>query len=427
MFIKLKKIYKSKLFKGSAVILIATSIGNLLNYLYHFVTGRMLSPAEYGLLQSLISLTYFQSIFIGAFRSAAVEKIGSSDNQKLYGVISGLKKLAIKTGIIYWLITLVLYPLINKLLHLDNQCLYLIFSMQSLLAFLPVVYSSTLEARLEFSKAALTSVLSTLSKLVSAVIFLSVGLGVIGGLSSWLVLKIISLTLSFFLVKNLISKQRKGSLIKVDLSFLKFSLLSLVVNLSIISLYTTDIIFARHYLNQHQAGLYAATSNLGKVIFFGATTILSVSFPMFVRYRVKRHKLIEILKLSLIFSLLCAAAGLIAYSLFPQLAIRLLYGSRYLQSKEYLLYFAVFISILAVFNLLIRFLLALKSKLSAQISFFAAVLQIILILANHKSVPSIITSSLIAVLIGLVVSSIVVLKSIHEFANGQIVSDCSGL
>ncbi len=411
MFKKLLKLPKHTLFKGSLIILVGTAVGNFLNYLYHFASARFLTPGEYGLLQSLISLTYFQSVLVGAFSTSVIEKIGSTNPKKITGEVKKLETTAIKISLFFWLAALLTYPLIKKLLHLDSFHLFLIFSLQILFAFLAAVYGSTLQAQLKFLSATLASVSSTAVKLISVVILLGLGAGVIGGLSSWLIWRIFGLIISGYLVRRYWKNKKFNFNNKLDLSFLKFSFLSLIVNLSLTSLYTSDVIFARHYLNTNQAGLYAALSNLGKIIFFGSSTIMTVAFPMFVKYRQKSAKLKEILKLSLLFCLFCCVGGVAFYFTFPELAVKLLYGNDYLGAAGYLFKFAIFISLYSLFNLLVRFLLALRSKFSALISLATALVQIILIIFSHQNIFSLINVSLISVAAGLIICSVIVVKS----------------
>lgn len=427
MIKKALKLAKTTLFRGSLIVLVGTTVGNFLNYLYHLVSGRLLTPGEYGLLQSLISLTYFQSILVGAYSTAAIEKMGSTKLKDLPGAVRALERNGIKLSIIYWLLTLLSYPLIKKFLHLDNFQLFLIFSFQGLLAFIPIAYGSALRGQLKFLEGTIISVVSTFLKLLSAIVLLYLGLGVAGGLSSWLIWKVTSLVLGYSLVHKLWSFDKSVSIIKLDISFLKFSFLSLIVNLSLTSLYTTDIIFVRHYFNSYLTGIYSATSNLGKMIFFGSTTILTVAFPLFIKYRVKKKKLKWVLKLSLIFTLICSIGGVIGFHLFPSLFIKLLYGSKYLQANQYLGRFSLFIGLFAIFNLLIRFLLSLKTKFSAYLSMFVALGQVILILFNHQNIKAIINNSLVVVSLGLIAGLLIVLKLINERSAQQIIGDRSGI
>lgn len=406
----LKEIVKHKLFKGSIVVLVGTTIGNFLNYLYHLVTGRLLSPADYGLLQSLISLTYFQSILVGAYSIAVVEKISSLKKEEVASTVKGLEKNGFKLSIAFWAVTLLFYPLIKKILHLDSFQLFFIFSLQSLFAFLPAVYNSVLQGRLKFSAGMAVSVFTTLIKLLSAVVLILLGLRVVGGLSSWVIWRIISLGLGYFLVRNFWSFNRQPATKGLEISFLKYSFLSLITNLCLTSLYTMDIILVRYYFEEFNVGIYSATSNLGKMIFFASTTILPVSFPMFVKNRVNKRKLKQMFKLSFIFCLICIFGGIAVFNLFPNFMIKLLYGSKYLSANQYLGRFSVFIGLTALFNLLIRFLLSLRSKFSGYISLFIAVGQVVLIGLRHNDLFEVIDNSIIMLTAGVIIGLFITVK-----------------
>jgi O-antigen/teichoic acid export membrane protein len=412
---KITRLTKNKLFRGTSIMLVGTMIGNFLNYLYHFVTGRLLTPTEYGLLQSLISLTYFQSILVGGYSNAIVEKIASTRDKKVSGVVRGLEINGFKISIVYWLLTMFSYPLIKDLLHLEDYYLFLLFSFQSIFTFLPAVYASTLRGRLRFIEGTLVSTFANVAKLVSAGFLLYLGLGVVGGLGSWLVWKITGVILAFIIVRKLWPFDYRKKIIKPSFDFIKFSALSLIVNLSMISLYTTDIILVRHYFESNLVGIYSASSNLGKMIFFGSSTVLAAAFPLFVKNKVKKKKLRKLLALSLLFCLIFVLIGVTTFNIFPKFFVNLLYGKKYLLAKQYVGRFSLFLGLTAIFNLFVRFMLAIRNRYSAYLSAGTAICQIILIIVRHQDLMTIINNSLIIIIIGVILSSFLVLKLVYEF------------
>ncbi len=413
-FKKISQLSKNKLFQGTTVMLVGTMIGNFLNYLYHLVTGRLLDPNEYGLLQSLISLTYFQSILVGGYSNSVVERIARTKKKNISGVIRGLEKNGLKLSIAYWFLILLLYPILRKFLHLDDFLIFLIFSIQSIFTFLPAVYASALRGQLKFIEGTIVSISATLAKLLSAGLFLYLGLGVLGGLSSWLVWKVTGLILAFGLVSKLWPINFQDKVITPKSDFFKFSGLSLIVNLSLVSLYTTDIIFVRHFFESNLVGIYSASSNLGKMIFFGSSTVLAVAFPLFVKYKSNKEKLIKVLSLSLVFCLFFVLAGVIGFNLFPKFFVNLLYGEKYLQAEQYLSRISIFLGLTAVFNLLVRFLLSIKNRLVGFLTAGIAVCQIILIIVRHQTLMMVINNSLIVVSLGVFLSGFLVLKLVYE-------------
>jgi hypothetical protein len=75
--------------------------------------------------------------------------------------------------------------------------------------------------------------------------------------------------------------------------------------------------------------------------------------------------------------------------------------------------FAVFISLFALFNLVIRFLLALAKKTAGILSATVALTQIGLILIRHPSIDQVIFNSIAVLTIGLVIGMIVVVKILY--------------
>ena len=57
-----KKSLSSGLGKGAIILFITLNIFNFLNYLFHFVMGRMLGPEDYGVLAVLMSIMLIYNI-----------------------------------------------------------------------------------------------------------------------------------------------------------------------------------------------------------------------------------------------------------------------------------------------------------------------------------------------------------------------------
>src|SRR3989344_4136364 len=58
----MKKFLSSEFGKGAFVLFITINIFNFLNFIFHFSMGRLLGPADYGVLVVLMSIVYIFSI-----------------------------------------------------------------------------------------------------------------------------------------------------------------------------------------------------------------------------------------------------------------------------------------------------------------------------------------------------------------------------
>lgn len=413
---RLKRLFKNHLLTGSFIVFLGNGIAGFFNYLYHLICGKLLSPDQYGLLQSLIALTYFLGIFTGAFSFSVIHLINKVKKSFVFPTIIKLEKEALKLSIIFWLLFLILFSVLKPLLHLKNFFIYFIFTLQIFFSFLPVVYLSLLRAKLEFFKFSLIGIFHPLAKDIFAIIFILASwqtAGALGGIvASGLV---ITLLARFWVLgswqkvsKNLIKK------ISLDAHFWRYSSLSLITNLSLTSIYSTDILLVRHYLSAYQSGIYSATSVLGKIIFFAATSILLVSFPLFVKLKKEKDKLREVFWLSLLFLIIVCMFGAVGFTLFPKFVVSLLYDSGYQEAALFLPVFAIFISFFAFLNLMIQFLLAVEEEIVAVIGGIVAVSQTLLIIARHTNLKMIIINSIISVSAGLFLGLLSAFKVLYE-------------
>jgi len=411
----IKGLLKTELFQGSAVVLVGTTIINLLNYLYHLVIGRYLNPNEYGLIQSLISLTYLLSVLVGAFNFSVTELIANVKENEVWKWINRLKLLVLKGSLLIWIGMLSLYPFIARTLMINDFVIYLIFSMQGLITLWSSLYRAALRARLEFVRSTITGILSTFSKLSLSLFLLMAGLGSIGAMSGWLSFQVVSLIISFVFIKQLYSnKVDQKAYMNLPLNkFWSYSRLTLMTNLALTSLYSTDIVLVRNLIGGEASGIYSASSTLSKTIFFAATAIMTVAFPIFIKYKDSQEKLNKSFGLAILFSLFFCISGIVLFKFFPGKVVSLLFGKKYQSASSIIFEFSLFMSALAIFNVIIQFLLALNNRYSVLISIPTALCQVLLIIFNHRSITRIIYNSLAVTLVGVLIGVIVVLKLIN--------------
>lgn len=412
--LKIKQLANHHLVKGSFIVLIGNSIVSFLNYLYHLIAGRLLLPDQYGLLESLIALTYFILVFTQAFSFSVINLIARAKKSLIFSLVKQLENRALKLSFIFWLLFLILFPFLKEFLHLPNFLIFLLFSLQVFFCFLPAVYLSTLQARLKFFSFSLVGISQSLSKDIFAFVLIFIGWQVKGALGGLIISGLIGLLIGQKLVKKYWKRKSEKQNTKLTNHFWRYSFLSLVTNLALTSIYSTDILLVRHYFSSYQSGIYSAVSVLGKMIFFAATSILLVAFPLFVKYKDDYKKLSQTFGLCFLFLLIICLVGLFVFKLWPGAIVKLLYGQGYAEAISFLPYFAVFISLFAVLTLLVQFLLALESSLASWLAGIVALSQIFLILNRHLNLKMIISNSLISTAFGLLLGPFFVIKVINE-------------
>lgn len=414
----IKKLLKSDLTRGSLIVFIGSTFGSFLNYLYHVLTGRLLVPESYGLLESFIIISYYLSVVMGAFFLSTVKVISTLEDHEVAETVKDIEKKSIKLSLVLWLMFLAMFPLIGSYLKVNQFGLYLFFSLQILFSILPSVYGAVLNSKLKFFENTLVGLSVSVTKIVFVAALIPIGLGLFGAMGSFIVSGLVSTVLGYYLIAKYWPHTSKlRTKINLKINFWRYSLLGLMVNLAITSIYSTDVLMVRHYFEPVQSGLYAAVSILGRIIFFATGPVVLVVFPLFA----KNHDNVKNLKNIFLgaFGLITFAsiAGVVFYNFFPDFIVNILYGNNYSGASTFLPWFSVFIAIYSVFNLIIQMLLAIGSKLSAWISGAVAVAQIALIFWQHESINQIITNSVISLSLGLILAIFFAIKVLNVKNN----------
>jgi O-antigen/teichoic acid export membrane protein len=88
--------------------------------------------------------------------------------------------------------------------------------------------------------------------------------------------------------------------------------------------FNMDVLLAKHFLSDFDAGLYSGMSLLGKILFFGTISISAVMFPRVAALHAQGRQVHRTVNLSLGLVFVAGMAIVTIYSLAPELTIRLL-------------------------------------------------------------------------------------------------------
>jgi len=393
----IKNLIANQLIAGSAVLFAGNMLANFGNYLYHLLMGRMLGPIDYGVLASLIAVSYLMSIPIATLTLTVVKYTSALRGQKRLTVVNYFYQWITRKSLIYglagFLIFIFFSPWLASFLHLDSVLLLLIVGGISFLGIFLAINLATLQGFLHFGKFALSNITSVAIKLVSAVLLVYWGHRVLGALSATLAGSFIGYLLALIFTREIIrEKQRRQGFEGREI--VAYALPVFFSILAFTSLYTTDIILVRHFLPAQEAGFYAALATLGKIIFFASSPIVMVMFPMVSERHANGKKYINLLSLSLGLVFLACLGISGVYFLFPKLMINILYGSQYLPASPYLWLFAIFLSFYSFCYLLVSFFLSIKKVKVVVFPVIAAATQVVLISIFHQSLSQIIWVSI---------------------------------
>lgn len=157
--------------------------------------------------------------------------------------------------------------------------------------------------------------------------------------------------------------------------------------LSVITIfYNMDVLLAKYFLPNFQAGLYSGMSLLGKILYFGTISVSAVMFPRVATMHAEGKSAHKVVNLSLALVLAAGTVVVTAYFLLPNVVIRLLLRKpEFLQIGPNLGIYALAMLGLAIANVLVYYFVAVHRRRFVWAMAFGALMFFGGIAAFHAS------------------------------------------
>ena len=399
-------IKKSKLIKDTAIMMIAMGFSNFFNYLYQLSMGRLLTPIEYGELFSLLSLFYIFSVFSTTVNTSITKFTSIYKINNEYGKIKTLlvrasKSLALLGGLIF-LGVVILSPYISKFLKIDNPLLVILLFASVPFGFVLPVYQGILRGLQRFEALGISASSWSFFKLVFGVLFVLLGLGVVGGISGVFLAHVFALVITLFFLRDLLKVEGEGGVNLRDI--VNYSSLAFLSIFAYTTMWNIDVILVKHYLSPLEAGEYSAISVLGKIVLFAPGAVGMVIFPKTAEMHEKGEEHFHVLLKGLALTLLISGGIVLVYALFPRFIITFIYGEKYLSVAPYLWRYGLAMMLLALLNVIMNYALSINRTKIFYPLLVGVFLEIITLYYFRTSIENIINGLSLAMLVGLVLA-----------------------
>ncbi|MBI4159215.1 oligosaccharide flippase family protein [Candidatus Woesearchaeota archaeon] len=341
--ILLKGYSKDKsLVRDSIILLTATMILNLMGFVFHFYMGRALGPSSYGVLGALLSLLFLLVVPTVTIQTTLTKFVSELNAEKQYPKVKYLLVNAMKAFFLVSVIGLVIYLLLSRaiasFLHISVTPVIILGGFLVFALLLPVS-RGVMQGMQWFKNLGINMTFEGISKVVIGIVLVIIGLGVNGAALAIFLAFMFSFFITYFpLKKILIHKAEKYSLKPVYAYLLPVTLTLLLLT----SFYSIDILLVKHFFDSASAGHYAAVSLIGKTVFFATIAITQVMFPKVSEMYKQKKPYKKFLTKSLLLISLIGVPMCIVYFLIPEIAVKIFFGSDYLDAANILWKFAVF-------------------------------------------------------------------------------------
>jgi len=383
------KLLKNKL-ADPTILFVAMILVNGGNYCINLALGRILGPevfAEASVLATIVLMLSFIAVGIQltSAKFTASEEVGNTGSALIYWMSQNVRRVSfVLAGIL-----ILLSPVIASYLNFSSSTPFIIIAIGLPFFFSMAVKRGKMQGVEEFRSLAITYLLEMALRLsvtfglvllaLTYFNFLTIQAVAIGFLVSFFAAHFYKIETS---KKEVSSSQKK--------SILQFVLIIGLYELSQIIINNSDVILTKHFFTAKEAGLYAAIALIGRVVFFGTWTVVTLLFPKVIQKEkegLPHRKLFwNALAMVSVFGL----AIVTVCFLFPAQIITILFGSEYVSAGSLLWIYALSTSLFACANVFAYYHMSLDNYIPVAITLIAGCLQVILINIFHASMMQVV-------------------------------------
>lgn len=405
----MRQLLGSELVRGSVLLFVAGNFASLGNFVYNLAMGRMLKPAVYGELEAILSLSTLAAVPLGVLSIYIVKIVSVHWGQEKYGeawsFLVVYRRRLLVIGLVGGLILIVFLPFLERFLNLETVWPVVFLSLSFLLGGLITVNNGGLQGTLSFGYLAANGIVGIGLKLFVGVFLVFSNFQLLGALLGPLAGGLTGFLLSVFELRVVFKGLELIDKSAVPVFHQKTFWPVLLASLSLTAMLTVDVILARHFFTEINAGGFAIVAVLGKIVFYGVGPIIAVMFPLVSsRASSGRSYIIPMLG-SLAATFGIGSVITFVFFMAPKLILGLLFAGKYLVVAPYLGPYAFFMILFSADSILTYFLLSVSYYRPMGLLFLISLLQGSLIILFHGSIAALIWINILVAAFYLLVAS----------------------
>lgn len=326
---KIKNISKSKYFNGGSLVF-ATGIANFFNFLYNVYLGRTLSIEEFGIISLIGSFIYFSYLIIGALSKTITYRSAYFFGKYQTVIKDHWQYFRFKTfnySIIATGIWLMLTPFLSKFFNINTIIPFVLFTPIWIIYTVGAIDGGFLAGNHRFVIISIIIISETIIKLLLSIIFINFGL-------NKFIYAILPISAFIpFIFGWLAAKNLKQENINIDRKIIetfpqKFFTTSILVQVSVITFLSLDVLLVKHFLSATEAGQYALLALTGKMVFFAGGLFSQFITPLIGREQGnKKDSNLTFYRL-LAATIFASLLGFITVGVFGHLTVPILFGPK---------------------------------------------------------------------------------------------------
>jgi O-antigen/teichoic acid export membrane protein len=399
---RLAELLQNRLIRQNLILFFGGLVAGIGGFVYHAIAGRILGPEVYGEVAFLIAFYAVGTgpalilIVVLARYTAMLNARGDPGVRSL--LARTVRLIAIPCLFFILLTTLFARP-IASYAHVGSTIPILVLGFSIALIWQVAIPRGILQGLQRFTSLSLNFSMELVVRTTAVILLLKAGYAVSGAMTA------VFLGLAFVFLLGLFSLRDhfRRQAVRVRLRVMAgFSLTAAIGIIGVLILYNQDVILAKHYLNDHDAGIYGGLNKIGTILFFLTLSVSQVLFPRVVEAVAKEEHPGRILLYSAGILTALGGGALLVFAVVPGLVVGVLFGPSFSDAIPLVFPVGVIGLALSLDNLLVQFFMAVHDRVFVPILAFGVVLEAVLIVLFHARVGQVVMDVLVA-LVGLLV------------------------
>ncbi len=313
----------AKILTGSLVLLIGSVFVSLANFGYNLGVARLLGPADFSHAAAAVTILMLVSAITLAFQLVCTKLVAKAEStESKAAVYQHLRKRAWAIGIALGTFMLLANSLLTSYLRLSSPWIIILLA-AGLTVYVPLgVKRGGLQGTCRFRGLSWNMAAEAIIKFVGAIVLIKMGFGVLGAVSAISA----SVILAFLLPDS--ARELRGPAIPGVSTHVGEATQAIVFFVGQVIISNIDILMVKHFFRPDVAGLYAAIALVGRLLYFGAWSVVSAMFPVSAESKDANTSgsllaipLVLVTAMSVVFVLILAA--------FPTLVFQTLFGAHF--------------------------------------------------------------------------------------------------
>jgi len=389
--------------RQNLVLFVGGLVAGFGGFVYHAIAGRILGPALYGEVASLVALYTVGGvvnlilILVLARYTATLEARGDTSGER-YVVLRSTQVLALPALAFVVLAAALAYPG-AAFLNLGSAVPLLWLGVAIAVFWFAAIPRGVLQGTQRFTALSLNLSLELIVRTSLVFVLLKIGLAVAGGIMAMLGGVLFAYAIGMYALRDVLREH--GSRVPLR-SMAGFALTASAGTLGVILLFNLDVVLAKHFLPAHDAGIYGGLNKIGTIVYYLTLSVSQVLFPRVVEAVHRNAHPGRLLLMSAGIMAALGASALVVFGFGSNLVVNVLFTSTFHDAAPYVFKIGVIGLGISLVNLLVQFLMAVHDRLFVPILGGGVVLLALLIVLFHQTVGEVVNSVLAAVLVLLV-------------------------